>query len=279
MIEISSLFIYPVKSLQGIALQQATLTTQGLAFDRQWMVTDASGHFVTQRQLPNMAQIRVRLTADALLLEHDSQPPLTITLHTSSAQRVEVVVWRDHCQAYDEGDAASQWLTQILGQWQGGDLRLVRFADDFTRPVDPNYMNGDSADTAFSDGYPFLIVSEESLQALNAQLAANGASPVPMTRFRPNIVIRGIEAFGEDRCVTLTVSTQAYRFAIRKPCQRCKTTTVDQQTGVISNPKEPLKTLTAMNPYPHLTGAYFGQNATLTSGDKQVISVGDVLQV
>jgi hypothetical protein len=189
------------------------------------------------------------------------------------------VVWRDHCQAYDEGDTASQWLTQILGQWQGGDLRLVRFADDFTRPVDPNYMNGDSADTAFSDGYPFLIVSEESLQALNAQLAANGASPVPMTRFRPNIVIRGIEAFGEDRCVTLTASTQAYRFAIRKPCQRCKTTTVDQQTGVISNPKEPLKTLTAMNSYPHLTGAYFGQNATLTSGDKQVISVGDVLQV
>jgi hypothetical protein len=275
-ITISSLHIYPVKSLQGIALQQATLTTQGLAFDRQWMVVDANGHFVTQRQLPNMAQIRVSLTADTLVLEHDSQPPLTIALHSKPTQRVEVVVWRDHCAAADEGNAASQWLTQILGQWQGGDLRLVRFADDFTRPVDPNYMNGDTADTAFSDGYPFLIVSEASLQALNAQLEANGASPVPMTRFRPNIVISGIEAFGEDRCATLTAATQAYRFAIRKPCQRCKITTVDPQTGVIADPKEPLKTLAAMNPFPHLTGAYFGQNTTLTFGDKQVITVGDL---
>jgi uncharacterized protein YcbX len=98
-----------------------------------------------------------------------------------------------------------------------------------------------------------------------------------MTRFRPNIVISGIEAFGEDRCETLSAVTKAYRFTIRKPCQRCKTTTVDQQTGVISNPKEPLKTLTAMNPYPHLNGAYFGQNATLTIGEKQVIKIGDVL--
>lgn len=276
MITISSLTIYPVKSLQGIALQHTTLTTQGLAFDRKWMVVDANGHFLTQRQLPNMAQIRVDLTADALVLSHATQPPLSIALQPKPAERIEVVVWRDHCPADNEGDAASQWLTQVLGQWQGGDLRLVRFADDFTRPVDPNYMNGDPADTAFSDGYPFLIVSEASLQALNAQLVANGASPVPMTRFRPNIVLSGMAAFGEDRCATITAATQAYRFAIRKPCQRCKTTTVDQQTGVISNPKEPLKTLTAMNPYPHLNGAYFGQNTTLTFGDQQVIRVGDL---
>ena len=276
MITISSLHIYPVKSLQGIPLQQATLTTQGLAFDRQWMVVDANGHFLTQRQLPKMAQIRVQLTADTLILTHDTLPPLRLALQPKPAQRIEVIVWRDHCHADDEGDAAAQWLTQVLGQWQGGDLRLVRFADDFTRHVDPNYMHGAPADTAFSDGYPFLIVSEASLQALNAQLVANGASPVPMTRFRPNIVLSGMAAFGEDRCATITAATQAYRFAIRKPCQRCKTTTVDQQTGVISNPKEPLKTLTAMNPYPHLNGAYFGQNTTLTFGDQQMISVGDL---
>lgn len=276
-LSISSLHIYPVKSLQGITLQQATLTTQGLAFDRQWMVVDANGHFITQRQLPKMAQIRVCLTVDALVLEHANLPPFTVALHTTPAQRIEVVVWRDHCQAYDEGDAASQWLTHILGKWQGGDLRLVRFADDFTRPVDPNYMNGDSADTAFSDGYPFLIVSEASLQALNAQLVVNGANPVPMTRFRPNIVISGIEAFGEDRCTTLTAAMQVYRFTIRKPCQRCKITTIDPQTGMIADPKEPLKTLVAMNPYPHLSGAYFGQNATLSFGEKQLITVGDRL--
>lgn len=276
---ISSLHIYPVKSLQGITLSQATLTTQGLAFDRQWMLVDAEGKFVTQRQLPALARIGVSLSTDNLILKHEGLPPLSIPLSPPPAVSCEVLVWRDTCSACEENVAASRWLTQAVGQWQGSDLRLVRFAPDFIRPVDPAYMAGDSAETAFSDGYPFLIVSEASLDALNTQLQANGADSVPMERFRPNIVLSGLDAFGENACKTLTATGSSYSLTIRKPCQRCKITTVDQHTGLIANPKEPLRTLTAMNPYPHLQGAYFGQNATLTAGDGVQIRVGDQLQI
>lgn len=278
MFTISSLHIYPVKSLQGIALSDAVLTTQGLAFDRQWMLVDAAGKFVTQRQMPALARISTRLTAECLVLEHAGLPPLSIPLAPIPDNRCAVTVWRDTCMGCDEGAAASHWLTQAVGQWQGGDLRLVRFAPEGVRPVDPAYMDGDSADTAFSDGYPFLIVSEASLAAVNVQLLANGAEAVPMARFRPNIVLSGMSAFGENDCKTFTAADASYRFTLRKPCQRCKTTTVDQHTGVIANPKEPLRTLTAMNPYPHLSGAYFGQNATLTLGCGAVIKVGDQVQ-
>ena len=278
MFTISSLHIYPVKSLQGIALSDAVLTTQGLAFDRQWMLVDTAGKFVTQRQMPALARISTRLTAECLVLEHAGLPPLSIPLAPVPDNRCAVTVWRDTCMGCDEGAAASHWLTQAVGQWQGGDLRLVRFAPESVRPVDPAYMDGDSADTAFSDGYPFLIVSEASLAAVNVQLLANGAEAVPMARFRPNIVLSGMSAFGENDCKTFTATDASYRFTLRKPCQRCKTTTVDQHTGVIANPKEPLRTLTAMNPYPHLSGAYFGQNATLTLGHGVVIKVGDQVQ-
>ena len=278
MFTISSLHIYPVKSLQGIALSDAVLTTQGLAFDRQWMLVDAAGKFVTQRQMPALARISTRLTAECLVLEHAGLSPLSIPLAPIPDNRCAVTVWRDTCMGCDEGAAASHWLTQAVGQWQGGDLRLVRFAPESVRPVDPAYMDGDSADTAFSDGYPFLIVSEASLAAVNVQLLANGAEAVPMARFRPNIVLSGMSAFGENACKTFTAADASYCFTLRKPCQRCKTTTVDQRTGVIANPKELLRTLTAMNPYPHLSGAYFGQNATLTLGCGAVIKVGDQVQ-
>jgi uncharacterized protein YcbX len=213
-----------------------------------------------------------------LVLEHAGLPPVSIPLAPIPDNRCAVTVWRDACMGCDEGAAASHWLTQAVGQWQGGDLRLVRFAPESVRPVDPAYMGGDSADTAFSDGYPFLIVSEASLAAVNVQLLANGAEAVPMARFRPNIVLSGMSAFGENDCKTLTATDASYRFTLRKPCQRCKITTVDQRTGVIANPKEPLRTLTAMNPYPHLSGAYFGQNATLTLGHGVVIKVGDQVE-
>lgn len=277
MLTISSLHTYPVKSLQGIDLMEAHLTTQGLAFDRQWMLVDAAGKFVTQRQIPLLASISVRLTADSLVLEHAGLQPLSIPLAPIPEKRCEVTVWRDTCSGCEESEVASRWLTQAVGQWQGSDLRLVRFAPEGVRPVDPAYLDGDSADTAFSDGYPFLVVSEASLAALNVQLLSNGAEAVPMARFRPNIVLSGMSAFGENDCKTLTAANASYRFALRKPCQRCKTTTVDQRTGLIANPKEPLRTLLAMNPYPHLTGAYFGQNATLTTGNGVVIKVGDRL--
>ena len=270
---VSSLHIYPVKAMQGISLSAATLTTQGLQWDRHWMVVDTENKFVTQRQLPTLAGIKTQLTEEYLFLKHPSLPPLTLELATVPANRCVVTVWRDTCLACDEGMDATQWLAQATGR---DDLRLVRFAPESVRPVDAAYMDGANADTEFSDGYPFLIVSEASLTALNAQLQANGANPVPMTRFRPNIVISGVAAWGENACKTFTAADSSYRLTTRKPCQRCKVTTVDQQTGLIADPKEPLRTLVQMNPYPHSSGAYFGQNATLTMGQGAIIKVGDV---
>lgn len=274
---ISSLHIYPVKSLQGITVPHATLTPRGLQYDRHWMLVDGDGQFVTQRQLPALARISVRLNTEHLILEYTGLPPLCITLAAIPAQRRHVKVWDDHCSGCDEGDVASAWLTQAVGQWQGQDLRLVRFAPDSLRPVDPAYMDGANADTEFSDGYPFLVTNEASLTALNAHLQTAGASPVPMARFRPNIVLRDMPAWAENQTKTLAAQDGSYALTFRKPCKRCKITTVDQQTGLIADPQEPLRILAALQHYPHRTGAYFGQNATLDSGAGVTIRVGNLL--
>lgn len=276
---ISSLHIYPVKSLQGINLNSATLTTRGLAFDRHWMLVDNHGQFVTQRQLPALARIGVKLTTTHLQLEHAGLAPLAIALTPLPSESLAVVVWGDTCLGLDEGDTVARWLTQAVGQWQGQDLRLVRFAPAQIRSVDPAYMDGASADTEFADGYPFLLANAASLADLNQHLQNNGAAAVPMTRFRPNIVLSDLPAWTENSSKTFRASDGSYAFRLRKPCKRCKITTVDQHSGLIATSQEPLRTLTALAHYPHLNGAYFGQNATLDSGEPAVIRVGDTLTI
>ena len=275
--KIAALYRYPVKSLAGIAVEQAVLGVRGLPYDRQWMVVDMVGRFVTQRQLPAMARITVRLEEDCLVLEHPEAEPLAIALAQREQPRLTVYVWEDACQAFDEGDAAAAWLTQVLGDLRGSPLRLVRFDDAQQRPVESRYLQGETAHTAFADGYPFLIASASSLAALNQQLAPQGTGPLPMNRFRPNIVIEGASAFAEDGWREVAAATGAYRFGLRKPCQRCKVTTVNQATGIIEEPGEPLKTLIAMKTQPLRPGAYFGQNSTLLAGEEQTIAVGDEL--
>lgn len=277
MIEIAQLNVFPVKSLRGIALEHTRLDVRGLAFDRHWMVTDDSGRFVTQRELPAMATITVRLSPQALMLEHASASPLVVDLAPTSESRVEVVVWQDRCLATDEGDAASHWLTGVLGAWRGGPLRLVRFAEEHRRSVDARHLRGEQSHTAFADGFPFLVTSERSLDALNRRLVAQGLERVTMDRFRPNIVVRGLAAFEEDRLDRLQRADGAYDLGLRKPCSRCAITTTDQATGEIVNAREPLRTLMAMKTQPELPGAYFGQNASLLAGEGETIAVGDTL--
>ncbi|MDX1357079.1 MAG: MOSC domain-containing protein, partial [Halomonas venusta] len=137
-----------------------------------------------------------------------------------------------------------------------------------------DFLAGGEAHTYFADGYPFLITTTGSLDALNQALVANGQSPVPMNRFRPNIVVECESAWAEDQWATL-VGQSGYELTLRKPCQRCKITTVDQQTGTVPQQAEPLKTLLSLNTQPHLKGAHFGQNATLTTGQGSTIRVGD----
>ncbi|UYG06525.1 MOSC domain-containing protein [Halomonas sp. M4R1S46] len=275
---ITQLNIYPVKSLRGIALETATLTRRGLAFDRHWMLVDDDHRFVTQRELPAMAGVTVRLTDEALVLEHPRVAPLIVPLARTGQPRCTVRIWKDTCESLDEGAAAADWLAEALGRG----LRLVRFPDDSRREVEAGYLRverGERADTAFPDGYPFLVASEASLSALNERLASQGLAPVPMSRFRPNVVVEGTTPFAEGLWDALEAGDAGYRLGLRKPCKRCKIITQDQRTGEAPVPKEPLRTLVAMDTQPGWRGAYFGQNAILLDGGGRTIAVGDRLTV
>ena len=277
MVEITGLNIFPVKSLQGIAVDSAPLGVRGLAFDRCWMVTDSTGRFMTQRELPAMATIGVRLAPEALVLEHPSTSALVVDRNEPGGTRVRVKVWKDECPAYDEGEAAARWLTTVLGTWRDGALRLVRFADDHRRPVDARYLRGERSHTAFTDGFPLLVTSESSLASLNAQLAASGVATVPMNRFRANIVVSGLAPFEEDALDALVTTGGAYEIAMRKPCRRCAIITTDQTDGLVPDSQEPLRTLMRMNTRADMPGAFFGQNAIVLNAHGATVSVGDQL--
>lgn len=271
---ITQLTVYPVKSLKGIDVTQSDIYAHGLAWDRRWMLVDAQQRFVTQRQLPALATISVALTSDALVLSHPSVDPIAISLEEPKGNLRIVKVWDDHCKALPEREEVSRWLESVLGEQARG-ISMVRFAAEFTRAVEADFLAGGEAHTYFADGYPFLITTTASLDALNQALIAEGQAPIPMNRFRPNIVIECADAWAEDRWATLASEQGDYVLTLRKPCQRCKITTVDQQTAAIPAPGEPLRTLLALNTQPYLKGAYFGQNATLTAGHGNVIRVGD----
>lgn len=275
--QITQLNIYPVKSLKGISVTRSELQAHGLAWDRRWMLVDTQQRFVTQRQLPALATVGVALTDDHLVLSHPDVEPLSVPLAEPEGNLRLVSVWNDHCKARPESEDVSSWLVAALGEQAQG-LSMVRFATEFTRAVEEDFLDGGSAHTYFADGYPFLIATTGSLDALNQALVAGGHAPVPMNRFRPNIVIKSDEAWAEDRWLTLNEHSGAFQLALRKPCKRCKITTIDQHTAMMPAPAEPLKTLIELNTQPTLKGAYFGQNATLIAGVGGVIRVGDRLE-
>ncbi|MDR5897952.1 MOSC N-terminal beta barrel domain-containing protein [Halomonas vilamensis] len=267
---IDQLYCYPVKSLKGIALNQAPVFTHGLAWDRRWMWVDQHQRFVTQRQLPTLATIDVALTDEALVLSHPNVAPCYVPLALPTGNLRVVKVWNDDCKALPESDDVSRWLVAALGEAAAG-LTLMRFATEFARPVEAG-----AAHTYFADGYPFLITNTASLEALNEALIAKGLMPVPMNRFRPNIVVRHTAAWEEDRWQRMIADE--VEFTLRKPCQRCKITTIDQHTAAIVETAQPLQTLLELNTQPRLKGAYFGQNATLSAGEGKTLRVGDALQ-
>lgn len=275
--KITQLNIYPVKSLRGITLDRVEIGPWGLVHDRLWMVVDDIGRFVTQRQLPHMARIEVRLEAGALVLEHPEATSLRLPLSRDDQPRLPVYIWDDLCEALDEGPQAAAWLGGVLGDYQGSGLRLVRLAPDHRRRVEPRFLQpGETPHTAFADGYPFLVTTEASLAEVNRRLAGKGLAPVPMARFRPNIVVEGAAPFAEDDWTSLATHDGAVRLGLRKPCQRCKITTVDQATGEIAVPGEPLRTLVEMGTRP-APGGYFGQNAILLAGEGLTLGLGDTL--
>ena len=259
--KIAGLFIYPVKSCRGIALSSAELTERGLAHDREWTIVDVAGRFVSQRELPRLALIGTALSDGALRLTAPGLTPLTVPLAQSGPER-RVTVWRDTLDAIDEGDPAALWLSA----WCERELRLVRFDPRVRRCCNPVFAGDSGAHTGFADGYPLLVLAEASLADLNARLA----SPLPLNRFRPNVVLSGMEAYEEDHVDE--IASGAIRLKLVKPCTRCEITTTDQATG--ERASEPLMTLATYRMHPALEGVIFGVNAIVVAGVGETLRIG-----
>ena len=280
MMQVDALYCYPVKSLQGIGLGQARLYRHGFEWDRRWMLVNRQQCFVTQRQLPALATLQVAITDRALVLAHPRAGSIEVPLEAPSSAAESVRVWQDDCQAQPESPQITEWLESALGPAAQG-LRLMRFADGFTRAVAEDAFGHQQAHTFFADGYPYLVTTTASLQALNQTLSEKGLDAVPMSRFRPNIVIGHDEAWSEDRWASIqtlpATDDEGARLAFCKPCQRCKVTSIDQQTSQVAVPGEPLKTLLGLNTQPGLKGAHFGQNALLAGREGALLRVGNAM--
>jgi len=259
---LSQIHVYPVKSLAGFQVQNWPVTRTGLQYDRQWMLVDEQGKFLSQRRLPKMALIKTRIADQQLVLSAAGQSDLVLPLHGNAGEVLPVEVWGDVCQAQHCGEQADAWLSRILN----APCRLVYHPDDQVRPVDPDYANiGD--ETAYSDGFPFLLVSEASLAALNAAMSLNLA----MIRFRPNLVVADCLAYAED--YWRQVAMNGIRFRLPKPCSRCSVPTIDPDTAETG--KEPLTTLSRLRQWQKKV--YFGQNAL--HDNLGVLQVGCEVQV
>jgi len=227
---IARLFVYPVKSCAGVELQNALLTETGFDLDRAWMVVDAEGQYLTQRELPRMALIKPTIKLHEVVLRAPGMLALHLAIDTVEAP-MEVTIWDDTVPAFDMGAIAAQWFSDFLGQ---PGLRLVRFDPEFDRPSSREWTGDATALNQFSDGYPLLVASTASLAQLNEKLQAAGHAAVGMERFRPNIVLEGMEAHDEDRIGEMQVETAdgAVRLRLVKPCARCPIPNIDPATGV-----------------------------------------------
>ena len=225
---ISRLFVYPIKSCAGVEVREAILTETGLEFDRAWMVVDEQGVFVTQRELPRMALIQPELKNLEMVLRAPGMLALHIALDKVE-QPTQAKVWKDTVAAYDMGDVAAQWFSDFLGQ----SLRLVRFNPEHRRLSSAQWTGDAEGLNQFSDGYAVLVISEASLEGLNQRLAVAGEAEVGMQRFRPNIVLSGIDAHDEDRLDELLISTAQGEARLRmvKPCPRCPIPNIDPTTA------------------------------------------------
>lgn len=259
---VSGLWTYPVKGCRGIPLEASPVAVEGLRHDRQWMIVDRTGRFVTQREFPRMCQIGTRIADESLQLDSPDGPPLSVALG-ANGPRAAVTVWRDSVSAIDAGDDAANWISGVLGS----DLRLVRFDPAGERPCNPAWAGDSGAHTRFADGYPVLVIGEASLADLNSRLRA----PLPMDRFRPNLTLAGIGAFEEDHIDRLDFG--AVELQLVKPCTRCQVTTTDQETGQVG--AEPLTTLGRYRMNPDLGGVTFGMNAVVRRCSDRPIRVGD----
>jgi uncharacterized protein YcbX len=259
---LSGLYVYPIKSAGGISIGTSDVDERGLRHDRRWMLVDEAGRFISQRRSARMALIRVRLERDGLVVDALGMPSLEVPLQPLAGRLLLARVWDDLVESLTVSDDTDRWFGEFLGVR----CRLVYLPDESVRPVDPTYGRpGDRVGLA--DGFPFLLISEASLSDLNARLE----QPVPMNRFRPNLVVRGCEPFAEDGWKLVRIGRITFR--VVKPCSRCTITTVDQESAVMV--KEPLRTLVRFRRVG--TKVLFGQN--LIHDEVGTLSEGDPIEV
>jgi len=275
---IAGLTVYPVKSCAGVTLDAAQLGTTGLALDRAWMVVDAQSAFLTQRQWPRMALVRPQISSGGLTLSAPDMPPLHLPLEPAEKKPLCAQVWQHTVTAWDAGDTAAQWFSDFLRQ---PDLRLARFNPAVQRWSDLGWTQGIKAANQFADGYPLLVLSEAAVTELNRRLHTAGPAgpPVGWARFRPNLVLSGLQAHDEDRLAEIRIATQTgglVRLKPVKPCTRCPIPDIDPDTA-LPDPRV-LAALAAYRADPRVKGALtFGMNAIILEGAGQTLRVGDAV--
>ncbi len=261
-VTLESVHVYPVKSCAGTTPGEALLVETGFDLDRAWMVTDHSDTFVSQRELPRMALIQPTLKGEEMVLRAPGMLALHVALDRVEARR-EVRVWNDRVAAFDMGALCAQWFSDFLGR----ELRLVRFDPEQKRLANRKWTGATAAETSFQDAYPLLIASTASLAEVNRRLGAAGQLPVTMARFRPNLVLGGLDAHGEDHLdeIVFDAAEGPVRLKVVKPCSRCPIPDVDPATGIPGHAVGDV--LQQYRADPRLDGALtFGMNAVIVEG-------------
>jgi len=260
---IQNLYLYPIKSLGGISVQEAQVEERGFKYDRRWMLVDQSGEFLTQRQHPQLALLQVALSESELSVfsKVDPSRKISFDLEMNSGKELQVSVWGDVVTALQVAPAVSAWFSDFLGM----NVELVLMPESSHRKLDPRYAVQEES-VSFADGMPYVMIGQSSLDELNGRLA----DPVGMDRFRPNLVFSGGEAYAEDQFKQLQIGE--VEFQVVKPCARCVMITVDQEKG--TKGKEPLATLATYRSQG--SKVYFGQNAVALAPG--MVRVGDLIQ-
>ena len=271
---IDALWLYPIKGCRGLRVPGATLAQTGLEVDgigdREWVVVDESGEFLSQRELPKMALIETRLTGESLRLRAPDMLQLDIPF-ASEGEVLTVKVWNDEVAAVTQGEIADAWLTQFLGLR----CRLMRFDPQASRVSNAKYTGAMTAPYKFADAFALLVCSTASVAGLNARLAARGVAAVAIERFRPNIVLDGIEAFDEDYIDQITIN--GVQLQVVKPCVRCTVPNVDPATAEPGF--EPGATLATFRNDTRAGGLMFGVNAIVAAGAGTRLATGDAVDV
>ncbi|HEX6279617.1 MAG TPA: MOSC N-terminal beta barrel domain-containing protein [Pyrinomonadaceae bacterium] len=287
--QISEINIYPIKSLKGISLESSPVEKRGLRFDRRWMLTDREGMFFTQRETPKMATVTVRVNGNGLIASADGFEAVNIPHEPDRGERQRVVVWQSEVDAIAYGGIVSEWFSDVLER----NCQLVLMPETSERHVNERFDTGQDI-VSFADGFPLLLIGEGSLAELNERLHDRYRDeefgeklPLPINRFRPNLVVQGSDPFEEDLWAKIRVGEATFR--VVKPCARCVVTTVDQARGEFDG-KEPLKTLatfrTAKDVFPEVFRSFnhspnavlLGENL-IPENPGVVVNVGDEVVV